>query len=49
MRPTKKWYALLILAYADHFIRTLPGGYQMVLNEEAKQHLRGSKTAAHYC
>ncbi len=23
------------MAHADHFIRTLPGGYQMVINEEA--------------
>jgi ATP-binding cassette subfamily B protein len=31
------------MAYADHFIRTLPGGYQMVLNEEASNISAGEK------
>jgi len=31
------------MAYADHFIRTLPGGYQMVLNEEASNISAGQK------
>ena len=30
-------------ARADHFIRTLPGGYDMVLNEEATQISQGQK------
>ena len=30
-------------AYADHFIRTLPGGYHMVLNEEATNISQGQK------
>ncbi|MDD5922041.1 MAG: ABC transporter ATP-binding protein [Eubacteriales bacterium] len=30
-------------AYADHFIRTLPGGYDMVLNEEASNVSQGQK------
>lgn len=30
-------------AYADHFIRTLPGGYKMVLNEEATNISQGQK------
>jgi ATP-binding cassette subfamily B protein len=30
-------------AYADHFIRTLPEGYQMVLNEEATNISQGQK------
>jgi len=30
-------------AYADHFIRTLPGGYNMVLNEEATNISQGQK------
>lgn len=30
-------------AYADHFIRTLPGGYQMELNEEASNVSQGQK------
>lgn len=30
-------------AYADHFIRTLPGGYDMVLNEEASNISQGQK------
>ena len=36
-------------ANADHFIRTLPEGYNTVLNEEATQHLVGSKAAADHC
>jgi ATP-binding cassette subfamily B protein len=31
------------MAYADHFIRTLPGGYQMVLDEEASNISAGQK------
>lgn len=31
------------MAYADHFIRTLPGGYGMVLNEEASNVSAGQK------
>jgi len=31
------------MAYADHFIRTLPGGYQMELNEEASNISAGQK------
>ena len=30
-------------AHADHFIRTLPGGYQMELNEEASNVSQGQK------
>jgi ATP-binding cassette subfamily B protein len=30
-------------AYADHFIRTLPEGYNMVLNEEATNISQGQK------
>ena len=30
-------------AHADHFIRSLPGGYQMVLNEEANNVSQGQK------
>ena len=30
-------------AYADHFIRTLPGGYQTILNEEATNISQGQK------
>jgi len=30
-------------AYADHFIRTLPGGYNTVLNEEASNISQGQK------
>jgi ATP-binding cassette subfamily B protein len=30
-------------AYADHFIRTLPGGYKMILNEEATNISQGQK------
>ena len=30
-------------AHADHFIRTLPGGYDMVLNEEASNISQGQK------
>lgn len=30
-------------AYADHFIRTLPGGYDMVLNEDASNVSQGQK------
>ena len=32
-------------AHADHFIRTLPGGYQMELNEEASNVIPGAETA----
>ena len=31
------------MAYADHFIRTLPGGYQMMLDEEASNISAGQK------
>lgn len=31
------------MAYADHFIRTLPGGYNTVLNEEASNISQGQK------
>ena len=31
------------MAYADHFIRTLPGGYDMVLNEDASNVSAGQK------
>lgn len=31
------------LAYADHFTRTLPGGYEMVLNEDATNVSAGQK------
>ncbi|HQJ32846.1 MAG TPA: ABC transporter ATP-binding protein [Anaerolineaceae bacterium] len=31
------------MAYADHFTRTLPGGYDMVLNEEASNVSAGQK------
>lgn len=31
------------MAYADHFTRTLPGGYEMVLNEEASNVSAGQK------
>ncbi|MEA4811283.1 MAG: ABC transporter ATP-binding protein [Anaerolineaceae bacterium] len=31
------------MAYADHFTRTLPGGYEMVLNEEATNVSAGQK------
>jgi ATP-binding cassette subfamily B protein len=31
------------MAYADHFTRTLPGGYDMVLNEEATNVSAGQK------
>jgi ATP-binding cassette, subfamily B, multidrug efflux pump len=30
-------------ARVDHFVRTLPGGYQMVLNEEASNMSQGQK------
>ncbi|MBC8569342.1 ABC transporter ATP-binding protein [Oscillospiraceae bacterium NSJ-54] len=30
-------------AYADHFIRTLPGGYEMILNEDASNISQGQK------
>ena len=33
-------------AQADHFIRTLPESYDTVLNEEATNHLTGSKAIA---
>ena len=31
------------MAYADHFTRTLPGGYDMVLNEDATNVSAGQK------
>lgn len=31
------------MAYADHFIRTLPGGYDMALNEDATNVSAGQK------
>ncbi len=31
-------------AHADHFIRTLPGGYQMELNEDASNVSQGQKS-----
>ena len=31
------------MAYADHFIRTLPGGYDMMLNEDASNVSAGQK------
>ena len=33
-------------AQVDHFVRTLPGGYDMVLNEEASNVSQGPKTAS---
>src|SRR5690606_19966725 len=31
------------MAYADHFTRTLPGGYEMILNEDATNVSAGQK------
>jgi ATP-binding cassette subfamily B protein len=31
------------MAYTDHFVRTLPGGYDMVINEEASNISQGEK------
>ncbi|MGA3094521.1 MAG: ATP-binding cassette domain-containing protein, partial [Dehalococcoidales bacterium] len=31
------------MAYADHFVRTLPNGYDMVINEEASNISQGEK------
>ncbi|WP_195542712.1 ABC transporter ATP-binding protein [Massiliimalia timonensis] len=36
-------YAAAKAAHADHFIKTLPDGYQMVLNEEANNVSQGQK------
>ncbi len=36
-------------AYADHFIRTLPEGYNTVLNEEATNISQGQKQLADHC
>ncbi len=36
-------------AHADSFIRTLPGGYDMVLNEETSNISQGQKTASDHC
>ncbi|SCH08173.1 Putative multidrug export ATP-binding/permease protein SAV1866 [uncultured Ruminococcus sp.] len=36
-------YAAAKAAHADHFIKTLPDGYQMVLNEEASNVSQGQK------
>ena len=39
----KKFLQLLETAHADHFIRTLPDGYETVLNEEASNISQGQK------
>ena len=36
-------------ANVDHFIRTLPEGYNMVLNEETVEHLAGAEATADDC
>ena len=36
-------------AHADHFIRTLPGGYQMELNEDASNVMPGPEAAVDHC
>lgn len=36
-------YAAARAAYADHFIRTLPGGYQMEINEDATNISQGQR------
>lgn len=41
--PMKMSSKRLRAAQADHFIRTLPGGYDMVLNEEANNVSQGQK------
>ncbi len=35
-------------AHADSFIRTLPGGYNMELNEDASNVSSGTETAPYY-
>jgi ATP-binding cassette subfamily B protein len=32
------------MAYVDHFVRTLPKGYDMVINERGQQHFTGRKS-----
>ena len=39
----RKCIAAAKAACADHFIRTLPGGYQMELNEDASNVSQGQK------
>ena len=41
--PDDKVVAAAKMAYADHFVRTLPGGYDMVLNEETSNISQGQK------
>jgi len=41
--PDDRVVATAKMAYADHFIRTLPGGYDMVLNEETSNISQGQK------
>ena len=36
-------------AHVHRFVQTLPGGYNMELNEEAIQCFPGAETAAHHC
>ena len=36
-------YAAAKMAYVDHFVHTLPGGYDMVLNEESSNISQGQK------
>ena len=45
MLPMMKLIAAAKAAHAHHFIQTLPGGYQMELNEDASN-VAGPETAA---
>ena len=36
-------------AHADHFIRTLPDGYDTVLNRRSNQYLAGAEAVADHC
>ncbi len=42
-------YAAAKAAHVDHFVHTLPDGYNMVLNEEASNVSSGTEAAADHC
>lgn len=37
------------MAYVDHFVQTLPHGYDTVINDDATQHLSGTEAADDHC
>ena len=43
VQQTKKFSQPLVQSHADHFIRTLPDGYETILNEEASNISQGQK------